>query len=1230
MQNELFKGQLSLIVNIENYTLRDVLEHGHKAMAACNPAVHPGACNGSRAGGMSISGLTINNATTAMLMERNSLGRDVVNPPVAVPSFEGTGLAVYSLHNFSFTGGVVGAQVDESLGEDVFMHGRISGFGINVNCSVGVDCAPLTHSLAPPYTLRRLTVPCGCDTSPLVSTALEDVTANTSFWVFGHAFATADTSGESGTTTFIVRQLSSGQEQQADILSLIVNTTDCSASALLVLPTFRTSGPSIGPYSLVVKTTAGASAATMIGAPTVDWASPFVGVTNSLHTPTTSEPHSTDCQAAVYGRNLAVLANPTIQLKHLPPFAGATVTVATCDVLTRTESRACFVCKGTVVPGQYSVALCGDLSGGRHCTNGRSTTQIITDTHGQQRNYQRRVINASQAPYSLDPSGKTDVTEGLRQALVDATMDGKQPGGLVVLGPGTFLLDPHAQPSLLLDNCAICRLAGRTHRVHLTGAGMNSTTLLVGPNTDAAFAAAQVGLEDLTLADTPAANGRINGFAVNGTSIRALWTMTKLTVISPGAKTPASATDSAGMATYEGSDLTFRRVRFLTHRVGCGLALRYMKRVQVDNCVFIGGNINVWGPVLDVKITNNVGFMNCDGAGRGSQNVYNSSGLGCGGFIDALGWGGAGHASDITIVNNSVWHLLPKAQSRFPGRFFVGQNYFLQRLFIAGNTNHMAGPGALSDQNKGEQVLLEVTDADSSCRVAASIGTQLTLIADTASAVLAAYRNRVGLANDGSTSPLGWRYFKGIGTVHISSGRGVGQWRTITTIHANDTIELDTPFTVSPDSSSSIVLAGASAHSIIVRDNHFDGAWAKEHVTDAPHVATTAVFLWGNTHRYTAANNVAHWIRYTLDLFSFGNSSQADILIKGTKSTGATRTLLQMNFPLASGITGLVVRNLHAEQAYSAAMSLSPHGTPSAAGVLSNRSGHGAGIVFEDLEVNATPVGISMGSEPHRAPLDGTLLQAVVRNSWFRGSARTIETTGVWHNLTRAVGLQFDGVQLTNFRHTLAGTQPVASSVHIVSLRKHQKPGRVPNDVLYHGRAWALEVENMGLGPTNVTVRGLPTGIKVVALSAQLAALGGGYTFELEAAGANAPSGCGRVCASDTSGCLQIFFKTDDAKATAVASGQCKPYIHWLSQGVEAGETLMVDGWCFGTNATLLLDGKLKVGVAEGIGVGSGYSLARTLMSDPLPTALPSGTAYRAASGSTTNNNYTAAETGGG
>ena len=154
--------------------------------------------------------------------------------------------------------------------------------------------------------------------------------------------------------------------------------------------------------------------------------------------------------------------------------------------------------------------------------------------------------------------------------------------------------------------------------------------------------------------------------------------------------------------------------------------------------------------------------------------------------------------------------------------------------------------------NKGEQVLLEVVSADASSHVVASSETLLTLAA-TQSDVVDMYRNRVGLLNDGSTSVLSWQYFDGIGTVHVTSGRGVGQWRTVLNIFDNDTIELDAPFAVSPDRGSKIVLAGSSAHDVIVRDNLFNGEFAKEHVTDVPHVATAAVFMWGVSGKSTSS-----------------------------------------------------------------------------------------------------------------------------------------------------------------------------------------------------------------------------------------------------------------------------------------------------------------------------------------------------------------------------------------
>ena len=79
-----------------------------------------------------------------------------------------------------------------------------------------------------------------------------------------------------------------------------------------------------------------------------------------------------------------------------------------------------------------------------------------------------------------------------------------------------------------------------------------------------------------------------------------------------------------------------------------------------------------------------------------------------------------------------------------------------------------------------------------------------------------------------------------------------------------------------------------------------------------------------------------------------------------------------------------------------------------------------------------------------------------------------------------------------------------------------------------------------------------------------------------------------------------------DGRSLPSGGGRCTPYVHWISQGVSEGETVMVVGWCFGGNPTLLLDGHVKLGVTVGIGGPlhnyTEYGPPRSLMSEPLPT----------------------------
>ena len=817
-------------------------------------------------------------------------------------------------------------------------------------------------------------------------------------WINGRFF--------SGTAAFAIRCMSSGRTLPVPVISATHNATSCASSALLALP----ADAGTGPFSLTVKTSSGTSTAAVLGAPAVDWASAYIAA-QSVHR---------RCHSAVYGRNLATLLHPTVELMAVDGELeqprdddGAAPSATTATITDLTETRACFESPSSLVAGTHSVKLCGFIGGTasgsapqrRLCSDGRATTQVVENPQPSK----QLVINASQPPYSLNSSGRIDVTSGLRQAILDATRNGTQPRGVVVLGSGTFLLSPYTHPSPLLDRCAICQL-GSAFQVDLRGAGMEATKLLVGPGTDAAFSAALVGLQNLTLGDTQMPDA--GDFSVNGTSIRALWTMTKLAVIPPQAETPANSTGMQEMAAFAGTDIAFRSVRFVSHRVSAGLSLRYLKRAVIEDCEFVGGNIALWGPLADVRVEGNRGRMSCG----------DGTGLGCGGFIDALGWGGAGHATDFVITGNTVQHLHPLESSRFPGRFFVGQNYLLRRMYLADNVNKQAGPGALSDQNKGEQVLLEVGDTDITSRVLSVNGSSLTLEATadgSTSDVLTALATRAGKHFDGSTIAVAWSYFKGLGVVSIQSGVGAGQWRTIIGIDGG-MLELDRPFAVAPNVDSGLAICGSSVHDIIVTRNEFIGSFAKNHTIQEPHVATAALFIWANTFRYTAIANTARWIRASLDLFAVLNGSVTDVLIKDTHSVN-TRYGVQLNVPLRPGISGLVVRNLSIDgTTFECGLCASSSSTGGSSSTSNGTAG--VGVILELMHVASAANGVELS--PGRTTGDRGLTEATLRNCTINGNGSG-GGVGLWHNTTNFCGWQVTDLELDGFEETMGGSQPL-------------------------------------------------------------------------------------------------------------------------------------------------------------------------------------------------------------
>jgi hypothetical protein len=199
-----------------------------------------------------------------------------------------------------------------------------------------------------------------CDErGPILAAALDDVSAGSAVWINGRFF--------SGTAAFAIRCMSSGRTLPVPVISATHNATSCASSALLALP----ADAGTGPFSLTVKTSSGTSTAAVLGAPAVDWASAYIAA-QSVHR---------RCHSAVYGRNLATLLHPTVELMAVDGELeqprdddGAAPSATTATITDLTETRACFESPSSLVAGTHSVKLCGFIGG---TASGSSPTAAV-------------------------------------------------------------------------------------------------------------------------------------------------------------------------------------------------------------------------------------------------------------------------------------------------------------------------------------------------------------------------------------------------------------------------------------------------------------------------------------------------------------------------------------------------------------------------------------------------------------------------------------------------------------------------------------------------------------------------------------------------------------------------------------------------------------------------------------------------------------------------------------
>lgn len=244
----------------------------------------------------------------------------------------------------------------------------------------------------------------------------------------------------------------------------------------------------------------------------------------------------------------------------------------------------------------------------------------------------------------------------------------------------------------------------------------------------------------------------------------------------------------------------------------------------------------------------------------------------------------------------------------------MAQHMMAEHVYFANNTNLRAGPGDLSQQNSGEQVLWETQDNVPLRRgaVASSTGASVTLVdsnvlnvnsSDGGWSPLFAYYTRIGGANAARHGAgNAWDYshanaeFHGychvdeatgvcatnvtIGLVHVVQGTGTGQTRRILGISAdNKTLYVDRPFAVPPDATSTLSLCGGSMVDLIARDLIIRGGMPAR-VTSADHTATTAIVVWDSGHRLTYSDIHVEQYRQTILVNGWRNSTLSDVVIQ--------------------------------------------------------------------------------------------------------------------------------------------------------------------------------------------------------------------------------------------------------------------------------------------------------------------------------------------------------------
>lgn len=847
--------------------------------------------------------------------------------------------------------------------------------------------------------------------------------------------------------------------------------------------------PSTEPRRLLIDTAAGTALTPPVNAPELHWVDPY------------SRPGAT---VAVVGRRLAS-HNPRVVLS-CRGFSNVTVAA-----FVESDTRATFKLPVNTHPGTCKLVWQDDWGVWPGTSGGpAAATQMVVLSplvHAGS-------VNANDAPYLADGSGKTDATESILAAIA-ATPE----NGTVKLAAGTYRINPpvsasFSQPAACVSmTAALC--TGRK-RVTIVGAGRGKTILLQGNRAEVAIWGSAISLRDLTLSDALRTDcyNRTNGAPLESClnitrryDSPALWSM-----------------NTWGAFQFNVSDISFENVHFIATRAATGLHLRYCRRCSVQNCLIDGGAIELAGPVQDVRIVNNTARLHGP--------FPTKLGGGVGAFVMA---GVGGRISTLVVANNTLDALLPIEQSTISGRIIAFQAN-VEHLYVSSNLNKRAGPGdQCPDMNQGEQVLWETGNEgrvpdDHNSTVVNVEGSKLTvrfglrttvpyLVSKIRPSLSDQSRGMVGAGWRADYAHAGHAYFGGI---TVLWGKGAGQTRMITDLSDdNMTLTLDSEFGIPPDTDSAIVVWGSCVHQIVMRDNVFHGI--SKHVEQESHTATVMIPLWGRAHRATYTNNIGRDMRVTMysmvngrvESGGGGSLSVTDHIVRDVVSTH-TRTGLDIQpSPHQNRLTMIVTMlNITLRDVVDVAVGISPSGA-----VSSPASGTTGGLAIVDVAVYNASTGLASyrpGSNPampwqrYSSKYNGTGIGALlVRNASFIGPGATGSMIAQPLSLAR-----FSAVSFSSFNSVDNGTaQPVVPYV----LTPRVLPATTTTSMVGDAGSsieWVVWFENSGMGKGTVVLSHLDDGLKANATSWTVGPASGALAIAISGSD---HGGCGTIACGTVS-----------------------------------------------------------------------------------------------------------------